>query len=357
MIRYLLFGIILLAASPLLAQDKRPSDPLFDAPQDPIGETLTIAKTSYEKEVAAASELLLDAIDAKIKRVESSSKMKMESQLEMLKVLAAEREAFVSDSNQLPSQRSLKSAVKKFERVRRKSISDLEDAFDDAAEAYRKPPKKNFEAATKTLEERAAFLKKVGKDAKKKGEKRKKGAKKELTKLPFTPAFDEENWVISAPNFAEIKEERLNIYAAQGGNIVLTKKHDYRHPDVTVEVAAAAGTEAFLILNAQLKEGKWSGVTSKIHFANGKINAGGQRTGFRENLENREFEVGEDFRLRLYVRQHPGDAGAKLVKSNVNNSGTGNISYSFKNTNEMGAVGFMVTRGGLSIKSFKVSER
>ena len=61
--------------------------------------------------------------------------------------------------------------------------------------------------------------------------------------------------------------------------------------------------------------------------------------------------------LRLHVRQHPADAGAKLVSSKINNSGTGNTSYSISKTNDTGAVGFMVSRGGLSIKSFKVSER
>ena len=36
---------------------------------------------------------------------------------------------------------------------------------------------------------------------------------------------------------------------------------------------------------------------------------------------------------------------------------TGYKGYGFSKTNETGAVGFIVTRGGLSIKSFKVSER
>ena len=139
---------------------------------------------------------------------------------------------------------------------------------------------------------------------------------------------------------------------------MITKKFDYIHPDVVVEVAAATGTEAFLILNAQLRDGRWSGVTSKIHFANGKINAGGQRTGFRENAgEQGEFDAGEDFKLRLYVNQHPKEARSKTVKSLLNDESTGQKGYGFSKTNEMGAVGFIVTRGGLSIKSFKVSER
>lgn len=370
MIRCFYFVLILLVAGPLFAQDKRPRDPLFDPVLDPIGETLTVAKASYKDEVSKATKVLLDAIDARVKRVENSSTMKMEAQLELLKELAAEREAFVGDSKKLPAQRTLKSAVKKFERQLRESRSTLVDAFEDAAEAYRKPPKKNFEAAAKTIEDRDAFLKEIGAETKKKGKgKEEKGSKgkesfsKEAKKLAFTPAFDADNWVVSASRFVEVKNDRLIIHSARQKNIVFTKKFDYLHPDVTIELAAAKGTEAFLFLNGQFKDGDWnsiSGVTSKIHFANGKINAGGQRTGFRENSRKREqgiFEVGEDFKIHIYVHQHPADADNKLVKSWVNGKMTGNLSYSFSSTNEEGTVGFLVLKGALSIKSFKLSER
>ena len=164
----------------------------------------------------------------------------------------------------------------------------------------------------------------------------------------FNPTFNAENWVASAPQFVKIEGDQLLIAAAPGGNFLLTRKSDFQHARVVVEVAAAQGTEAYVILNAQQEGGKWFGVTSKIHFDKGKIIAGGQRTGFRSDIGKQlQFGVGEHFKLRLRV--HDGK-----VDSAVNGRNTASIAYGKGKTNETGSVGFVVKKGVLSVKACEV---
>ena len=339
MIRFVYFAAVLLIANPLLAQNK--------AQDDTIAETLTAAKAAYKEAVEQASNSLLAEIDARIENVENNSKLSVESQLESLKALAAAREAFVKDQSNVPSQRKLVSAKNKFERLVRNSRKDLEDAFDKAADAYRKPPIKDFKAAERVLKERKEFF----------ADKLEKQA--EGSNVAFNPAFNDKNWKASSPKLVTFKDDCLKIAAAPNGNVLLTKKTDYKRGtdlvDVIIEVAAAEGTEAFIILNAQQKAGKWSGVTSRIHFENGKIQAGGQRSGFRQNSgRQQEFEAGEYFTLRLYVHEHGKDPNKALVKSSLNGNTTGHTAYEWYKTNKSGALGFVVLKGALSIKKFEV---
>lgn len=339
MIRHFFFTIILLFASPVLAQNENR--------QDPIYEKLSIAKSTYVTEVGEAAQVVVQAIDAKIERAEESSSIKVDDQIAMLKELVAQRKAFLNNPDELPSDRSFRSVNKKFSRRLRASRKKLTEAFDDAADKYRKPPIKDFAAAAKILEERETFFEEL-----KRGK-----VKGEAKNIRFDPTFDEENWSVTWPRNVEIKDDRLVIVAAQEGNIALTKKTNYQEATVVVELAASEGTEAYIILNAQQKNGKWSGATSKIHFAEGKINAGGQRFGFMQNQgTQKQFEVGEYFTLKLDIHLHRKDDEKMLVKSYLNGKQTANLAWKKDWTNATGAVGFMVKKGALSIRSFSVSQ-
>lgn len=338
--RCLYFVAILFFANTLFAQDK--------VQDGSIAETLTAAKASYKEQLEQASNSLLAEIDARISTVENNSKLSVESQLETLKELAAAREAFVNDPGNVPSQRKLVAAKNKFQRLVRNSRKTLEDAFDEAADAYRKPPIKDFKAAERVLEERKNFfsdkLEREGAEGK---------------KVAFKPAFNDKNWFATAPKLVSIKDDVIKISAAPNGNALLTRKTNFKRGtdlvDVAVELAAAKGTEAFIILNAQQKNGKWSGVTSRIHFENGKIHAGGQRSGFRKNTGRQEkFKAGEFFKMQLYVHEHLQDSNRALVKSSLNGKSTGHTAYEWHKTNKSGAVGFVVLKGALTIKSFEV---
>lgn len=326
MMRNISFAIFLFVASPLVAQQVQ---------GDPILETLEAAKTTYEKEISDASEMLVETIDARISRIENNSRLSVKSQLESLNELKAERDAFLKDSGELPSKRSLLAAVKKYKRQLRISKTALEKAFGTAADDYRKPPVKDFEAAARVLKEQETFFKYP------------KIEEKVDSRVTFEPAFDNANWIASAPRFVKIKKDQLLIAAVPDGNVVLTKKNDFHHAHAVVELAAAKGTEAFVILNAQKRGDRWSGVTSRIYFDKGKVLAGGQRTGFRKNAgAEQEFEVGDYFKLRLHV--HDGS-----VVSWLNGQNTARIGYGETKTNTTGSIGFVVRKGALSIKSFK----
>ena len=329
MMRNISFAIFLFVACPLVAQEIQ---------GDPISDTLESAKATYKKEISEASELLVESIDNRISRVEDNSRLSVKSQLESLKELKAEREAFLADPGKLPSNRSLLAAVKKYKRQLRVSKTTMEKAFGTAADEYRKPPVKDFEAAARVLEEQKEFFDQATFGSL---------SKKENTKLTFEPAFGDKNWIASAPNLVKVKSDQLLIAAAPDGNFVLTKKDDFHHAHVEVELAATKDIEAFVILNAQKNGERWSGVTSRIYFDKGKVIAGGQRTGFRKNAgAEKEFKAGEYFKLRLHV--HDGS-----VVSWLNGDNTARIGYGETKANVTGSIGFVVRKGALSIKSFQ----
>jgi len=183
--RCIFFALILCFANPLFGQDKTPADP--------ISATLTAAKTNYRTAVFAASQLLVDKIDERIKRTEDNFKMSVETQLATLKDLAAQRKAFYFD-NDLPTYRGLKAEVSKYNRKLRQAKSTMEDAFDDAADAYRKPPLKNFSAAAKVLKERETFFEEV--------------PISETDRSEIT--FNGHHWSVSAARMVEITKDQLN---------------------------------------------------------------------------------------------------------------------------------------------------
>ena len=180
--RYVYFAIVAILASSLFAQEKTSTDP--------ISKTLDEAKAVYKNAVEEAKQSLLKEIDERIGRVENSSAMNVEDQLSMLKELAAQREAFVVDSSDLPSQKKLQSKVSRFKRKIRESRKSMETAFDKAADAYRKPPAKDFVTAAKILKERKTFFE----------------IKLKPGKVDFEPAFNDANWTASSPKLVKVRK-------------------------------------------------------------------------------------------------------------------------------------------------------
>jgi len=332
--RCIFFALVLCFANPLLGQDETPADS--------VAATLTAAKTDYRTVFLTASQSLLDEIDERITRTENNFKMSVETQLALLKDLAAQRKAFQADHGDLPTYRGLKAEVSKYNRKLRQARSTMEDAFDDAADAYRKPPLKNFSAAAKVLKERETFFDEI--------------PIPEIARSEIT--FNGRNWSVSDPKMVEITKDQLRIAATSDGNLVLTGKSDYQSADIVAELAAETGTEAFVILNAKKIDGEWTGVTSRIHFENGKVIVGGLNTGFRPNKGNqRKFRAGEFFQLRLHIRPAPKVSSNKAMAHNwIDGKNVLNRFYPWSETNRSGSMGFMVTKGSLLIKELKVSD-
>jgi len=337
--RYVYFSIVMLLANPLLAQD--------EPAVDPISDKLIEAKATYRSEVAEAKQSLLKEIDARVERVENSPTLSVEAQLSLLKELAAQRKAFASDPSALPEEKKLLSKVSRFKRQLRESRKSMENAFDKAADAYRKPPAKNFEAAASVLEERKTFFETFFEIKLKPGN------------VDFEPAFNDTNWTASSPKLVKVKSNQLRIAATPGGNVVLTQRSDFEPADVVIEFSAEKDTEAFIILNAKLENGKWTGATSKIHFENGKIFAGGLRPGYRPRAEQqKEFGVGEFVKLRLHLRQHPAAPEKLLCHSWTNGKSIANLAYPWEKYDiaRTGAIGFIVNKGAISVKMFAATE-
>lgn len=357
--QYLIFFMFLLAACPLAAcspvaqdTDSAKQSPADENQDDPIAAMLEFSKTNYKNEIAASYDLLLKAIDAEIEKTENNASMSVEVQLKKLKELKSVRQAFVKNSENTPTIRTLKSASSKYKRQLAASQKTLEDVFDVAADLYRKPPLKNFEAAGKVLAEKKAYFKNSG---------RHEVAVQEVAggevgeASGFTPEFNSKNWIASAPKLVENQNGQLQIAAGKDGNLVLTKKNNIKLPTVKVTLSAKANTDAYLILHARQKDGKWLGVTSRIRFVDGKIMAGGQRSDFREDTGRiKAFKVDEFFELELKIHEIDGRDDALMVKSMANSKFTGAIAYSLRRSGQEGAVGFVVNQGAISVKSFEL---
>lgn len=328
-----------------------------DPDEDPVAATLDAAKFTYIREVVMAYETLLDSIDKEIEKAENDTKKSVESQLKTLNTLNAARNNFVDDSDNLPTEASLKSDAKRYTRQLAVSKKTLDKAFSKAADQYRKPPLKNFKAAAKTLADQKAFYK----DAAKPSDRAKvllgagKGA---------TPELFDKNWTASEPDFVKPVEGRFSIEAGPNGNYVLTKKNDYDKPDVTVTLSVSADTEAYLILAARQIDGQWRGMTSKMHFENGKILVGGHSSDFKPNnsLNKTEdgkpmkLEVEEDFELRLRIYDKPDNPDRLRVESYINSITTRLVHYPRKKIGEPAAVGFHVKKGKISIKEIEIDQ-
>lgn len=174
----------------------------------------------------------------------------------------------------------------------------------------------------------------------------------------FNPEFNTENWIAASPKRATTDDAGyLQIAAGSQGNVVVTRKNNFKLPTVNVTLSASAGTDAYIIINARQKNGKWLGVTSRIRFDDGKIVAGGQRTNFREDSGRlKKYEVDEYFDLQFKIHEIDDKPEALMVRSQANSKFTGAIAYKKRSSGEAGAVGFIVNQGAISVKKFELSK-
>ena len=113
---------------------------------------------------------------------------------------------------------------------------------------------------------------------------------------------DSRGWRAGDPSLVAADEKGVVLKAGDGGNFLITRDADYKKCSLKVELSAAPGTEAFLVLRASEVPGGWRGVTSRIVDEGGKIRAGLQSTDFAlpERGEGRlEFAPGQNFRIQF----------------------------------------------------------
>ena len=335
MMRYVCFAIAALLSTSLFSQDK--------TLVDPISEKLTEAKATYRRDLEAAKQSLLKEIEARIERVKKNFNLSVEEQLSILKELATQRETFVVDSGKLPSQKKLQSKVSKFKRKVVESRNAMEAAFDKAADAYRRPPLKDFEAAAAIMEERKTFFE----------------VKLKPANIGFEPAFNDDHWVASSPKWVNVKSGQLRISAAGGENVVLTRKSDYETANVIVEFSAEKETEAYIVIHAQKKDGKWTGATSRIDVGSRKMMVGALGPGFqvRPNRQ-KDYGIGDSAKMHLIFQQHPEPPDRFLCYCWANKKSLKHIAHEWDRYNvpRTGAVGFIVKKGAIAVKTFAVTE-
>jgi hypothetical protein len=137
-----------LLASVLIAQEPKPSD-------DPIADELNKAREAYRTSAEKAGDALLDSIDKEVKKVEASTRLKVDGQIKLIEQLKAEKKAFQA-TKLLPSSASMKDAVGQYRTTTKVAQSRCEKAFDMAAEKYR--GKKDLTAAKTVLDAKQEFV-------------------------------------------------------------------------------------------------------------------------------------------------------------------------------------------------------
>lgn len=154
MARITLIGIRMAAVASFLlagvcfAQGSKSAD-------DAIADELSKAKDAYRTAVEKAGDALNDSFDKEIKRLEASTRLKIDVQIKLIEQLQAEKKAFQA-AKSLPSSDGMKEAVSQYKIAMKTAQSRCEKAFDTAAEKYR--GKKDLIAAKAVLEAKQEFV-------------------------------------------------------------------------------------------------------------------------------------------------------------------------------------------------------
>lgn len=137
-----------LLASTLIAQESKPAE-------DPIADELSKARESYRTSAEKAGDVLVNAIDKEIKRLEANTRLKVDEQIKLIEELQGEQKAFQA-TKILPSSPILRGAVGQYWVATTAAQARCERAFDTAAEKYR--GKKDLAAAKAVLEAKHEFV-------------------------------------------------------------------------------------------------------------------------------------------------------------------------------------------------------
>lgn len=175
-----------------------------------------------------------------------------------------------------------------------------------------------------------------------------------LPKLPQDRGiFDPQRWTISDPLALAVGPSATVIAAGEKGNYVMSQRNDFRDIEVEAELSGSKNTDAWLIVRGEVVNGGWTGITYDIFDdGGGSIAAGMQFHSFREQengIRHVRVPLDTPFRLKLRI------VGLESW-IDVNGETTSGVNFIQRHELPMGAVGFRVSRGELTVRRFIIRE-
>jgi hypothetical protein len=170
---------------------------------------------------------------------------------------------------------------------------------------------------------------------------------------PILRPDDLRSWRIGDPERIDMSRKGVFLPAGPSGNLLLTRRADYKKCQLSITLSATRGTEAFLALRAHRGPDGWRGITAPVFDEGGRIHAGRQSVDFRLPDRRRAIEATDPERpLRILFRID--DQGASRLeirkeKSSMDHAPTPAGQY-------VGAVGVFVKSGTLIIHAMDVHD-
>jgi hypothetical protein len=162
-------------------------------------------------------------------------------------------------------------------------------------------------------------------------------------------------WQIADPNHVKMHEKGVRVEAGPSGNLLLTRRENYKKCKLKLTLAATKGTDAFLVLRAHRSpQGYWQAVTMRVYERENGIRVGNQSLDFQVEESGQgaveaapekpfmvEFQINESNVARLKVRQRA----------------TSSASFGSPRASDyVGAVGLFVKAGALMIERMDVRD-
>ncbi len=175
---------------------------------------------------------------------------------------------------------------------------------------------------------------------------------------PFWPELGPANtdgWQIGDPAAIKMTPKELMLWSRPGGNLLLTRKNDFKKYSISVRLAVTESTEAFLALRARPGTDGWHAVTARIIAQGGKVRTGVCSTDFK-NAENAastvENPTGKTFMMSLVMNER----GATHLS--VGGRETSAITSDPPAPDEpTGAAGLFIKSGKVLIESLSINEK
>jgi hypothetical protein len=301
------------------------------ADEDPVRAKLDAAKATYESEVVKFEVAVDEWLD---KREESARK---DGNKKLVDLVKAERQAF-HEKGELP--KDLPTTVRRKATLTRLA---LESAYTTAVKEFTKGKQDDDASAA----ERELEQFKSGGSPSAGGASTKSGARDaEPATLAANGVINPKEWVLPRRGAIVVKDGLIQL--RQPDTTLVTKKADYKEVEVRVTLSASNGTVAYLAVGL---EGKRP-ITSAIIDDGKVIQVGNQSHNFKSpelGMGPKPIAYDELFEIRLRTS---GGVGRVYIADKL----TSGVTYDKEGRPESGAVGFVLRKGSLAIKSVEIKE-
>jgi hypothetical protein len=301
------------------------------ADEDPVRSKLDDAKAAYDSEMEKFEASVDEWLD---KREESARK---DGNKKLVDQVKAERQAF-NEHGELP--KDLPTTIRRKATLARLA---LESAYTTAIKEFTKASRDDdASAAERELELfKAGGTPGVGRASAKSG-----ARDREPATLAANNVINPKDWVLPRRGAIVVKDGLVQL--RQPDTMLVTKKADYKEVEVRVTLSASKGTVAYLAVGLDGKRP----ITSAITDDGKAIQVGNQSHNFKSpelGMGPKPIAYDELFDIRLRTA---GGVGRVYLADKL----TSGVTYDKDGKPEAGAVGFVLKKGSLAIKSVEIKE-